>query len=59
MYVCVYVYPSSALELSSHRKLLVGFDICFAGGKETQVGLVHNVFWTEPQGKGLLYTHVK
>ena len=34
-------------------------DALPAGGKETQVGLVHNVFWTEPKGKGLLYTHVR
>jgi beta-glucosidase/6-phospho-beta-glucosidase/beta-galactosidase len=29
------------------------------GGKTTAVGIVHNVFWTEPKHKGLLYTHVK
>jgi len=30
-----------------------------AGGSEVQVGVVHNVFWTEPKSKGPLYTHVK
>ena len=23
------------------------------------VGLVHNVFWTEPKGTGILYAHVR
>ena len=30
-----------------------------AGGSEVEVGVVHNVFWTEPKRHGLLYTHVR
>ncbi|DBB01829.1 hypothetical protein WJX77_006999 [Trebouxia sp. C0004] len=29
------------------------------GGKDVLVGLVHNVFWTEPKGTGILYAHVR
>jgi beta-glucosidase/6-phospho-beta-glucosidase/beta-galactosidase len=29
------------------------------GGSSVEVGVVHNVFWTEPKSKGVLYTHVK
>lgn len=29
------------------------------GGEDTAVGIVHNVFWLEPKGDGLGYTHVK
>ena len=30
-----------------------------AGGKDVLVGIVHNVFWTEPKGTGILYAHVR
>ncbi|KAK9814269.1 hypothetical protein WJX72_003165 [[Myrmecia] bisecta] len=29
------------------------------GGKDVQVGIVHNVFWVEPRGSGPLYAHVR
>ena len=29
------------------------------GGEATAVGIVHNVFWLEPKGDGLGYSHVK
>jgi hypothetical protein len=29
------------------------------GGETTAVGIVHNVFWLEPKGEGLLYAHVR
>ncbi|KAL3135656.1 hypothetical protein ABBQ38_006135 [Trebouxia sp. C0009 RCD-2024] len=29
------------------------------GGKDVMVGLVHNVFWTEPKGTGIMYAHVR
>ncbi len=29
------------------------------GGKDVLVGLVHNVFWTEPKGTGIMYAHVR
>lgn len=34
-------------------------DCMLAGGKDVMVGLVHNVFWTEPKGTGILYAHVR
>ena len=30
-----------------------------AGGKDVMIGLIHNVFWTEPKGYGPLYAHVR
>ena len=30
-----------------------------SGGKDVMVGLVHNVFWTEPKGTGIMYAHVR
>ena len=30
-----------------------------AGGDKVEVGLVHNVFWTEPKSHGPLYAHVR
>lgn len=29
------------------------------GGKDVQIGLIHNVFWTEPKGHGWRYAHAR
>ena len=29
------------------------------GGRDVLIGLIHNVFWTEPKGYGPLYAHVR
>ncbi len=29
------------------------------GAEDVAVGIVHNVFWLEPKGKGPLYFHVR
>ena len=33
--------------------------MCAAGGQDVLVGIVHNCFWTEPKGSGILYAHVR
>ena len=33
--------------------------VLLPGGQDVAVGLVHNVFWTEPKGTGLHYAHVR
>ena len=45
-------------ELRGHRQI---YDAIkgMPGGKECAVGIVHNVFWLEPKGDGLAYSHVK
>ena len=45
-------------ELRGHRQI---YDAIkgMLGGKECAVGIVHNVFWLEPKGDGLAYSHVK
>jgi hypothetical protein len=44
--------------LRGHKQI---YDVIksMPGGATTAVGIVHNVFWLEPKGQGLLYAHVR
>ena len=39
-------------------QLIFRLTIC-PGGRDVNVGIIHNVFWTEPKGQGWRYAHAR